>query len=476
MPDSEALYKTLARHLAQTQGTRARVAQPGRDDAVDGLAPQAVVYATSAADVAAVLAYASERGLATLPRGGGTQMHWGAPPTAADIVIDLSGMRAVVDVQPGDMTITVQAGLPLVALQSELAKHGQFLPLDPPLLPEATVGGLIATNAYGPQRFGYGTTRDYLIGLQAVRSNGDITKAGGRVVKNVAGYELCKLYTGSMGTLGVITEATFKVRPLPHSRGLAWIAVPELSAAERLLAALFETELEITLLELLNRPAIARMPLKPPLDAPYALLVGFAGSEEAVAWQVGQIVSSGRLERPGEAVATEWEATHAALLKARAARPVDLVYRANLLSSEVARFVDVAESAAARFGVHLPLFAHAGNGVVHAHVAATDLDGVDVAALSDALRSAATREPDAPAVPPVGAPQAEGDLPPGSGDLQALRSLGRGNLVVESGPAHLKAGLAVWGETRPDQFLMEAVKRSLDPTATLNRGRFVGGL
>ncbi|MBF8286481.1 MAG: linked oxidase-like protein, partial [Dehalococcoidia bacterium] len=189
--------------------------------AVDGLTPQAAVAPSSYEQVAAVMRYAHAEGLAVIPWGGGAHIHVGNVPARYDIALGLSRLNAVVEHEPADLTATVQAGMTLSELQGRLGGAGQLLPLDPPGGERATIGGILAANASGPWRHAFGSARDMTIGLRVVTAEGRITRAGGRVVKNVAGYDLCKLYIGSLGTLGVIVEATFKVASLPREQRAA---------------------------------------------------------------------------------------------------------------------------------------------------------------------------------------------------------------------------------------------------------------
>lgn len=182
-----------------------------------GAEPGEIVRPTTVEEVAAVVARADTSGRAVIPWGGATAQDYGHPPRRTDILLDLSGLGRILAHEPGDLTITVQAGGTLGQVQRTLAEHGQFLPLDPPNGERTTIGGLIATNAWGPGRVGSGTARDWLIGLTVVDGRGRIVKGGGKVVKNVTGYDLPKLHIGALGTLGVVAEATFKVAPLPES-------------------------------------------------------------------------------------------------------------------------------------------------------------------------------------------------------------------------------------------------------------------
>ena len=182
--------------------------------AIDELPPMGVVAPEGREQVAEVMRWAAENGVTVFPRGGGTKLALGNPPESVGLVLDLSRLNRVIDYQPGDMTVTVEAGITLEALQRELATARQFVPLESPVRSLATVGGTLSTASIGAMAHAYGPPRDWLIGIGVVGADGVETKAGGRVVKNVTGYDLNRLYTGSLGTLGVIVEASFKVSPL----------------------------------------------------------------------------------------------------------------------------------------------------------------------------------------------------------------------------------------------------------------------
>ena len=199
--------------------------------AIDGLVPMAVVAPGDREQVADVLRWAAENGVTVFPRGGGTKMGLGNPPESVGVVLDLSRLNRVIDYQPGDMTVTVEAGITLSELQRELAGARQFVPLESPFPERATVGGVLSTGSVGAMAHAYGPPRDWLIGIGVVGADGTATKAGGRVVKNVTGYDLNKLYTGSMGTLGVIVEASFKVSPLQPEESLLAAPFPSMEEA-----------------------------------------------------------------------------------------------------------------------------------------------------------------------------------------------------------------------------------------------------
>ena len=187
--------------------------------AVAGIVPSFVASPASTEEASALLRAAASAGLAVVPRGAGTGLSWGSPPSSCDLVVDLRLMDQVIEHAAGDLVARVQAGVTIGQLATVLASAGQQLALDAP--EDATVGGVVATGTAGPRRFRYGAPRDLLIGLTVVRADGVIAHSGGKVVKNVAGYDLGKLFSGSQGTLGLITEATFRLHPLPAA--VAWV-------------------------------------------------------------------------------------------------------------------------------------------------------------------------------------------------------------------------------------------------------------
>jgi glycolate oxidase FAD binding subunit len=201
-------------------------------DAVGGVTPSFVGLPASTAEASALLRVAASFGLAVVPRGAGHGLGWGLPPTACDLVVDTSAMDQVIEHAAGDLVARVQAGATIGQVASVLAEAGQQLALDAPA--DATVGGVIATGTAGPRRFRYGSPRDLLIGVTAVRADGVVAHAGGKVVKNVAGYDIGKLLAGSQGTLALITEATFRLHPLPPA--VAWVTA-EFGPADRGAAA-----------------------------------------------------------------------------------------------------------------------------------------------------------------------------------------------------------------------------------------------
>ncbi|SDG94571.1 FAD-binding oxidoreductase [Nonomuraea jiangxiensis] len=266
------------------------VRQAGEEDAVGGVRPRWVALPESVEEVAALLRACAERDLAVVPAGGGTKLHWGSPPERCDVLLDMCCMNEILEHAAGDLVVRTQAGVTMDALAATLAEQGQELALDPPFTEHTTVGGTLATATAGPRAFRYGTARDLLIGITVVLPDGTIAKSGGKVVKNVAGYDLGKLFTGSQGTLGVIAEATFRLHPLPADR--RWVTA-ELDRAEvaPIAAALAASQAEPSAVEV----------DRPDPDGPIALAVLVEGAEaETRALALRELVGKGSVtaERP----------------------------------------------------------------------------------------------------------------------------------------------------------------------------------
>ena len=185
---------------------------------IDDFGPLPVVRPQSVAEMGDVVRRAAAERQAVYPVGGGTMLGLGLPPSRPGWAVDVRPLNRIVDYPARDMTVTVQAGVSVAELRRVLAAENQRLPVDVPHADRATLGGALAANVSGPRRYGFGTLRDYVLGITTVNDEGQEVKAGGRVVKNVAGYDLCKLHVGALGTLGAIVQVTLKVRPIPESQ------------------------------------------------------------------------------------------------------------------------------------------------------------------------------------------------------------------------------------------------------------------
>ncbi|WP_165250749.1 FAD-binding oxidoreductase [Paludisphaera soli] len=377
-----------------------------------------------------------EQGGAVYPQGGRTALDYGRPPGRPGAAVDVSALDEVIDYPHADMTITVRAGMTVSTLRGILAEKNQRLLIDVPWPDRATLGGALATGVCGPRRFGLGRPRDSIIGVSFVTSNAVEVKGGGRVVKNVAGYDFPKLLTGSMGTLGVITQATLKVRPLPGASALIWLPVDDPAKLDERLAALASSALRPVAFDFLS-PSAARLvggPVGLGRDA-WTLVVGIEDDANSVDWQVDRFrVEAERADFDvlrDDATAPLWTA----LTEFQVETPGPFACSASLRPSQVAAFL--ADLPAERWALQ----AHAGVGVVRMQ-ALGEWGGDEAEAAIAGKRAEAVR--------------------------------GGGNLIVTRCPTPWKARIPVWGESRQDWALGRAVKRALDPEGVMNPGRFVG--
>ncbi|HEU4751693.1 MAG TPA: FAD-binding oxidoreductase, partial [Armatimonadota bacterium] len=328
--------------------------------AVAGMVPAGVAAPATPEEARQVILHAREQGWGLVPYGGGTQVAAGFPPSRLDLVLSTRRMARVVDYQPDDMTVTVEPGLTLDALERLLAGRNQFLPLDPPLPATATVGGTVAAAVAGPWSAGFGTPRDWVIGCRVLGADGQEVRAGGQVVKNVAGYDLPKLYTGSSGTLGLITEVTFKVMPRPPARGHCAVRLRAAGEAENLVARTLASDLQPAALELVYAPLTG-----PDNPHPWALYYEFLHVEEAIEWQVTHVQQlsgevGGEFERPTLAAGD-------AVFRQLRDRPALSLFVARLggASSQVTELALAAASACDQAGIQAEMQAHAAAGQLY---------------------------------------------------------------------------------------------------------------
>ncbi|HEX4148472.1 MAG TPA: FAD-binding oxidoreductase [Pirellulales bacterium] len=400
-------------------------------------------------ELAEAIRAAYEQGEAVYPLGGGTSLDYGLPPKTPGRGITLKQLNRVVDYPARDTTITVEAGTTVAALATTLATERQWLPIDVPHAERATLGGVVATAVSGPRRYGQGTIRDYVIGISAVDGCGRPFKAGGRVVKNVAGYDFCKLLSGSLGTLAAITQLTFKLKPLAEASALLACDLPDLLTVERLLAALVTSRTTPTAIELLAGESWQSDPALPPFhpEAPFRIVVGIEGSASEVAWMQEQLsrewTEQGMPQPaivPAAAVRGLWQRLTAFQTGDRHSGDGDsaVVVKFNVPPSRLCRLVE-------QLLKILPtgsLQAHAGNGIIFASVGSrpVDLQGLCIHQLQPAALSAG------------------------------------GRAVVWANPLGEElTRQAYWGGAGADVEVMRAVKRQFDPRNLLNPGRFVYG-
>jgi glycolate oxidase FAD binding subunit len=401
---------------------------------------RAVAFPRNMEELSEMMRLASGEGWRVIPAGAGTWLEMGARPTRFDVVVSTAKMNRVLEYEPADLTATVEAGAPLAAFNRKAAEDRQFIPLAPFGDERSTVGGVIATASAGPLRCAYGTPRDWLIGVAVVHADGRMPRAGGKVVKNVAGYDLCKLYVGSFGTLAVIAEASFKLRALPPCEKTVVFYSRDAESLCSLVARITDSDVQPAAMELISPYDEA----PPPLDAEhFALALRFLNEAETVDWQVEEAARLGSGVRHTtlcEADAGDfWRAYHESETSPRAefilklsALPADL----NALIADINRALPP-----------IRLRAHAANGAVRLHGDDRWLDRFNV---EERLSKLA--------------------------EMRRMAQARGGQMLILRAPDEIKSRLDVWGEVGPGRGLMRALKEKFDPYGLLNPGRFVAGI
>lgn len=376
-----------------------------------------------------------------IPVGGRTSLQYGAAPEVSGCLVHVGGLTGVIDYPARDMTITAEAGLRLEKLDAILAQEGQRLPIDVPQRERATLGGAIACDAAGPRRYGQGTWRDYVIGITAVDAQGKPFKAGGRVVKNVAGYDLCKVMIGSLGTLGMITQVTLKLKPRPETGTWIWTRFASVESIDSALEVLSRSESRPVAIEVLNSPAAreltSELGLQIPANHPW-LGVAVEGTARDVGWQAEQLkVEIGRC-RPEqiEVIAGEQTEFWRALTDYRVNSESPLSFQAAVPPSRVVEFFSLAET------LGISLQAHAGSGIVIGH-------------LSDSVGTVHEAEEIV-------------------NRLRAITRQRNGHFIVLQCNPIWKERISVFGDSVRTWELMKTLKRNMDPHDLLNRGRMFG--
>ena len=436
--------------LAQSLGKGAVLSTEHLGDyAVDELIPQLAVTPADVEGVAAVLSLAAREGKRVAPWGGGTQMSLGNVPNRIDVVLGLGCLNGLLFHEPADLVASMEAGMTLKALQHELAAKEQFLPLEAPLPSRATIGGILAANTSGPARLAYGTPRDWLIGARVVHSDGVVTRSGGRVVKNVTGYDLNKLYVGSLGTLAVFVEATFKIAPLPSDHTALIATYPSMPAAIDSAQQLLRQSFTPHGVQVVNREIMGRLPQLDIINEEAAAIAFFAGRTLAVKRKVDDSAGVMRIGGP-KAVETLSGAEGDALWQSvtdlgwSAEGTPHLALKVSVLPSQVGDFLGMADSLG-------------GPGLAQGLVA--DVGWGQVRSLWWGVE---------------GSPAALGGL---EGVIARAREAARhyaGHVVVERCPIDIKSKIDVWGDPLESLDLMRRIKNELDPAGILNPGRYAG--
>lgn len=399
------------------------------EDAVDGVSPSFVAEPGSVEEMSELMRLASREGLSVGPRGGGTKMHLGNPPRELDLVLSTARMNEVIEHAPGDQVVRVQGGTRLEDLQSQLAGEEQMLGIDPPE-EGATVGGIVASNASGPRRLRYGTIRDLIIGIEVVLSDGTVAKAGGKVVKNVAGYDLSKLFTGSLGTLGLIATCNFRLHPRPEAARTVAVELPDTVSASEAAQAIVHAQLVPSALELHWS------------DETRLLTVLFEGITPAVEAQAETADFLLRSFGETRTLSDEEANSLGPLTRPGAPGTEEVSIKIGAPPAELTGVLDSVLGACSRRDITPRISGHAGTGVTF-----VALPGNDEEAQAGVIE-----------------------------ELREIWVRSGGSVVVPRAPVSLKKRVEVWGPAGDHLGLSRRVKEKFDPRGVLNPGRFVGGI
>jgi glycolate oxidase FAD binding subunit len=402
------------------------VREATEEDAVEGVEPDFVVEPGSIEEISDVMKLAASEGLAVAPRGSGTKMHVGDPPRRLDLIVSSTRMNEVLEHTPGDQIVRLEAGVKLEDLQKHISGSDQMLAIDPPES-GATIGGIVAANSSGPRRYRYGTIRDLIIGITVVLHDGTVAKAGGKVVKNVAGYDLSKLFTGSLGTLGIIATANFRLHPRPEAARTVAVGVAGPQQAQAAAQAIVHSQVEATAVEL-HYGGDEKL-LKVLLES---IPGGIDAKTETASFllrQFGEVLrlpdeESDRLGHPTPEVAED-------VVLEIGAPPVDL---AAVLES-------VLGSAERKGLAHPRITGHAGTGVTFVEFSGENEAGA--AGFVEEMREIWVRR--------------------------------GGSVTLQRAPLTLKQRVSTWDNGGDYLGLVRRVKEKFDPRGGMNPGRFLGG-
>lgn len=426
--------------------------------ALDGKRPKVVVSPKTVGEVSKIVAYANQERFGLVPMGNGTKTGMGGIPKKIDMVLQTTRLNRITDCDIDNLTLTAESGITLSQIQRHLAKQGKgyFLPLDPPFTDKATLGGIVATNSSGPRRLMYGTARDLIIGMKAVFPNGDVVVSGGKTVKNVSGYDLCKLLIGSFGTLGVICEITFKLLPLPERETSLLVPFKSLEDADAFVQEITHSQLLPASIETLNALAVSVLKYRVslPADGSYLVAIGLEGVAESTERQISDIGDIAKKHGALESIVMDLEKHHA-LWKALRDFPRGLAKRypdyvalkSNFLISKFGQMMGSYEKVAKGLGMECAFISHSGSGILYTYVLDSAEGRLKIESLIKFIKK-----------------------------LTAEAIKNEGSLVIGSSPPSIKKRVNVWGKSRGDTLVMRRIKKQIDPRGILSPGRFVGGI
>ncbi|MBI4966154.1 MAG: FAD-binding oxidoreductase [Desulfomonile tiedjei] len=445
---------------------------------VDGMVPGAVVYPANLGQAGEVLKLANKENWGVIPWGGGTKMALGKVPSRFDLALSTSRLDKIIDIDVANLTVTAQAGVRLADLQDLLGGtenrcffpvdgdlktqadymcsgrdyKGVFLPLDPPFSDRVTLGGMVAANSTGPKRLRYGLPRDLILGMRYVSPTGEIIGMGGKTVKNVSGYDVSKIMIGSLGTLGILGDVTFRLLPLPEQVATVVAAFGAFDAARAFADRVLGSKLLPTSLEILNRSGHDLTGLKG-LNVPpggWCVAVALEGFSEEVEREVADLKDMAKRENALELAVLDrekatafWKTQSDCCLAPAGQGKAVVKFKGSFLISHYAEVMNAWTAASS--GYQVALTVSAGLGLAYAYIfCEPDADLEKIAELGAAFRSVAEQY--------------------------------EGSMVAECAPASLKQRLDPWGSPQGDFLLMTRIKDSVDPRGVLNPGRFLGGL
>jgi glycolate oxidase FAD binding subunit len=428
---------------------------------IDGVVPGAVAAPSSAAEVAEIVRFARAEKLALVACGHRTKLSSGMPPHRYDFAVDMTGLHEVAYYDPADLTLSVDAGIGLAQLAEVLARQNQFVPLAVPFFENCTVGGTIASGIASALRPGYGSARDFLLGAEFVNGTGALTKSGGRVVKNVTGYDLHKLLIGSLGTLAVVTRLNFRTFPLPRGFGRLSIAFSSVESVLRFRAMVAKSPLTLSSFEILDPEASQRLESRkdqaaapPSWFAPslWHAFVGFEGTDPIL-----RRYSSDLVQYAEESVAAHWNLLDETASKLVAkdlqefprflasASPAATIFKLSTLPVLPADILNLCASAQRR-AIPCCLFAN-NSGPLYFALQPAKFDDAAIAALAEI-----------------------------SAEVFAFTTVHRGQASIPFCPAELKRRVNIWGPAREDADLMRRVKNAFDPDNIFAPGRFTAAI
>jgi glycolate oxidase FAD binding subunit len=425
---------------------------------IDGKRPKGIVSPKTIEEVAKIVSYANEQNLTIIPMGSGTKMGMGGIPKKIDIVLLTGRLNRITDCDTDNLTLSVESGITLSEVQRRLSKEGKgyFLPLDPPFTDKATLGGIVATNSSGPKRLLYGTARDLIIGTKTVFPNGDIVVSGGKTVKNVSGYDICKLLIGSFGTLGIICEITFKLLPLPEKEATLWIPFTTIDEANGFVQEIIQSQLIPASMDILNAMAVEKMKFLIPMPQKgnYLVAIGLEGVAEAIERQILEINERGKKQGGLEAMTLNSGKHHSFWIAIRdfakglnEAYPNLICLKSNFLISRCREMLGSYEKISREAKVGNAFICHSGNGILFSYLFIEKNLQLKVEFVLELIERLT---------------------------FEAVKN--GGNLLVESSPLQIKKKVDVWGQSRGDYRIMRRLKEQMDPMGVLNPGRFVGGI